>query len=796
MRPQECAFTFLRDDCGLASLSFQQLDHQARKIAGALQETIRPGDRVLLVFPPGLEFIPAFFGCLYAGALAVPATYPKPRRPSPRLRAIAEDCDAHVALTTSQTLATLDLPRVAPELSALRWIATDQLPDESAATWTRPPLKPEALAFLQYTSGSTSEPKGVMVSHRNLLQNLEMIRQGFDIARVCAASESETGVSWLPAYHDMGLIGGILESLYVGGRTILMSPAAFLQRPLRWLKTISDYRAVISGAPNFAYELCVRKIGPEERSQLDLSSWHVAFCGAEPIRAETLAQFAEAFAPCGFRPDAFYPCYGLAEATLLAAGGHGPARPTVLRVERCALAQHRAAKATSSDELQTQELVACGQPLLDQEIVIANPDTCRQAEPGRVGEVWIRGPNVTQGYWNRPKENEQTFNARLADTGEDQYLRTGDLGFLSEDNLYITGRVKDVIIIRGRNHYPQDIERSVEQSHALLPAGAGAAFSVDCGGRERLVVVHEIERQHRHDDLQEVVRNIRRSIAVEHELDLQAVVLIRQANLPRTTSGKVQRNLCREQYQAGRLKAVAQWVRGDDLVPEKTSEHARSGRAEQRANGHTVHRLDGSGHGQGTVATCGALRGQRTEVAGGVRVAQKARAALLEHSHAPERVPSGKSILPELSLPNRVLRPEEVDRLGEQIQTWIMDWLVQRAGVPSAEITPDRPFAEFGLDSLTAVELSQELEDWLSIELNPVIAWNYPTLELLSRYLAEQLGSGSPSESASAGTAEDAPEAALTAPANDFERLLAEIETLSDEEAEAALAPGKGVGNG
>ena len=331
-----CAYKYLNDDGIVSSLTIGQLDQRARAIAAWLQDRCSIGDRVLLVYPPGLEFVTAFFGCLYAGVLPVPATYPKPRRPMPRLLAIGIDCGAELALTTSQALEMLQLPTSGEAGRQIGWLATDTVSDDQAGQWRRPVLKSEDLAFLQYTSGSTSEPKGVMVTHGNLVHNLAVIHRAFGLDRIHADGIEPVSVWWLPAYHDMGLIGGILGAVHNEGRLILMSPTLFLKRPLSWLRAMSDYRATVSGAPNFAYSLCVGKTTPEERAALDLSQWRLAFCGAEPIRAETLKGFAEAFEPAGFREEAFYPCYGLAEATLLVSGGDGPQRPLVKRVDRTA----------------------------------------------------------------------------------------------------------------------------------------------------------------------------------------------------------------------------------------------------------------------------------------------------------------------------------------------------------------------------------------------------------------------------------------------------------------------------
>ncbi|MCC6191127.1 MAG: amino acid adenylation domain-containing protein [Anaerolineales bacterium] len=558
-QPERLAYRYLPDDAAQLeqSVTFGELDRQARAIAAWLQASVPAGSRALLLFPPGLEYIAAYFGCLHAGVIAVPAYPPRVNRPMPRLQSIVADAEATVALTTTSILITLER-RFAhmSNLAALRWLDTAQMPAGLESSWISPDITPATLAFLQYTSGSTSSPKGVMVSHGNLMHNLDMIQHGFQM------NNGEAGVFWLPSYHDMGLIGGILEPMYLGGTSTLMSPASFLQRPVRWLEMISQYRGTISGAPNFAYALCAEKVSAEQRAALDLSSWVTAFCGAEPIRRDALDNFAAAFAPCGFNPKAFYPCYGLAEATLLVAGGYGSGQLTALTVDRRSLAHNQVvlaseAAAPQASETSAQVLVSSGQAVGDQQIVIVNPETLAARPEAEVGEIWLRGPNVTQGYWRRPEATVEAFAARLAD-GAGPFLRTGDLGFLLAGNLYVTGRAKDLIIIRGRNHYPQDIEATVERCHPGLRAGSGAAFSVDAAGEERLVVVFEVERHHK-PDLAEVVAAVRRALAVDHELQLHALVLIKTLSIPKTSSGKIQRHACKAQYLEGTLEVVAEW---------------------------------------------------------------------------------------------------------------------------------------------------------------------------------------------------------------------------------------------
>jgi amino acid adenylation domain-containing protein len=548
-RPEAKAYTFLADgEVEAGRLTYRQLDDLACGIGAALSSAGAGGERILLLYPPGLEFIGAFLGTLYAGALAVPAYPPRSARGLPRLRAIASDSRPRVVLTTAALLdRTRSLLGAVPELEGALWLATDGL-ESQAGAWREPAIDGETIAFLQYTSGSTSTPKGVMVSHANLLHNEEMIRRAFD------QSQESVILGWLPLYHDMGLIGNVLQPLYLGAPCVLMSPVAFLQNPLRWLAAISQYRATTSGGPNFAYELCARKITEEQKAQLDLSSWRVAFNGAEPVRAETLERFASAFASCGFRREAFYPCYGLAEATLFAAGGRPGTLPVVRTFASAGMEEGRAEAAADG-----RALVGCGSAWMEQRIAIVDPETARVCAAGRVGEIWIAGPSVARGYWSRPDATERDFHARLAEEPEaGPFLRTGDLGFFSaEGELFVTGRLKDLIILRGRNHYPQDIERTAEEAHPALRAGCGAAFSVELKGEERLVVLQELERRTGDAAPEEVAEAIRSAVAQVHEVQVHEVVLLRVGTVPKTSSGKIQRQASRAAYLAGDLAVVA-----------------------------------------------------------------------------------------------------------------------------------------------------------------------------------------------------------------------------------------------
>lgn len=560
----ERAYTFLVDgENEELDITYESLDGGARCVAALLESLgLAAGQRVLLVYPAGLDYVTAFLGCLYAGAVAVP-TYP-PRRNSSleRIKTIIENSGATIALSTGKICSLVEkLTGEEPWLDQLNWVSTDHLDAQQAEDWSLPALSGDTLAMLQYTSGSTASPKGVMVNHNNLLLTLEDMDRGW---RHTAGSVL---VTWLPMFHDMGLIYGILQPLHKGIPCVFMPSAAFLQRPVRWLQAISRFRGTHSGGPNFAYELCVSRITTEQRAGLDLSSWQMALNAAEPVRAETLRRFAETFAPYGFDAAAFSPGYGLAECTLKATAVRGGEAPNFLRVRGEALEHDRVeivpTAITAGEDEDSRTLVGCGQSEIGTRIVIANPESQVECDTGQVGEIWLSGPVVAEGYWNRPDATAETFNAFLANSGEGPFLRTGDIGFLHAGELFVTGRLKDLIIIRGVNHYPQDIELTVQHSHPALAPDCGAAFSVEAGGEERLVVVQEVERTARRNlDALGLVDAIRQAISRRHELQVYAIVLIRTATLPKTSSGKTRRHACREKFLSGALDVVAEWREG------------------------------------------------------------------------------------------------------------------------------------------------------------------------------------------------------------------------------------------
>lgn len=572
-----CAYRFSIDgESDVIDLSYIELDRRARSIAAHLQSFCAPGERLLLVYPPGLEYVVAFLGCLYAGVVAVPAYPPRPNRSLSRLQSIFSDAGAAAALTTREIFPSLERRWVdSPELVTLKWIVTDLLDDAAAQAWQPPDIGSETLAFLQYTSGSTATPKGVRITHSNLLHNLKGIYRSFGLSSDCEV------VSWLPMYHDMGLIGGVLQPLYGGFPVTLISPLMFLQKPVRWLQAIAQYRAICSGGPNFAYDLCARKIPPEQVAQLDLSCWEVAFNGAEPISASVLERFAQVFAPAGFRRSAFYPCYGLAEATLFVCGGSRMTPPRLKTVAPQELEQNRVVAANHADGEPARVLVSCGRPLPDQIVAIVHPETLVPCAQGEVGEIWVSGASVADGYWQNPKATEESFGARLAKplsgkesqshgSSDRAFLRTGDLGFLDDGELFVTGRLKDVMIINGRNYYPHDIEWTVERSHPSIRPNCTAAFSVDYNGEELAIVAAEVDRSYTRlengakegsaDTLEadgQLIEAIRRAVAREHDVQIHTAILLKPGSLPKTSSGKIQRRACRTHFLDGSLDRLA-----------------------------------------------------------------------------------------------------------------------------------------------------------------------------------------------------------------------------------------------
>jgi acyl-CoA synthetase (AMP-forming)/AMP-acid ligase II len=541
-QPERRAFTFLAGRKLVEQpITYGEIDRRARAIAQTLLERCAPGDRALLLFPAGLDYIAAFFGCQYARVIAVPAYPPDPsriERTLPRLLSIIEDARVSVILTTDSIKQMSGaLAGFAPEVAELDWMAADAVDESRADAWQRPTFELGSTSFLQYTSGSTSRPRGVVIGHDNLVANAATISA---LAQIEPATD--VGVSWLPLYHDMGLIGNMLQQVFDGYPQLLMSPITFLKRPLSWLQVVSDYGATLGNAPNFAFDLCVARTTPEQRAALDLSSLRLVVCGAEPIRPATFERFLDAFAPAGFRAEAFSPCYGLAEATLIVSGGGSMHS---ISVDPDELEQGRVVE---SDE--GRPIVSCGPVRAALDVAILGPDGGPRCAPGTIGEIAVSGSHVASGYWENPEGTAATF-GRTLDDGT-SWMLTGDLGFLRDGELYVTGRLKDLIIVGGANHYPHDIETTVEQSHPSFRKGCVAAFGADRDGEEDVIVVAEVREG---DDVDaEALRSAaRRAVFEGHGLSLSEVVLAARGAVPKTSSGKLQRRATRRDWQAGRI---------------------------------------------------------------------------------------------------------------------------------------------------------------------------------------------------------------------------------------------------
>ncbi len=702
-KPDQRAYTFLKDDHKKIEMTYGELDARARALATSLQRKGLQGHRALLLYPPGLDYIVGFFGCIYANVIAVPAYPPDPNRLNrslPRLEAIVNDSKTTIALTTDSILYMIRMMRLGSKLGStlgkmpflrkfrttmryfsssqsavaesrglgdLEWISTDSIPNSLANEWKDPGIDKETIAFLQYTSGSTGNPKGVILTHKNLLANSRII---YDKMEYPANSE---GVFWIPIYHDMGLIGGVLQPLYAEIPSTMMSPIAFLQRPLRWLEAINNIskdKAVGTAAPNFAYELCIKKATPERIAHLDLSNWEIALSGAEPVRQQTIDHFTEVFSKVGFKKKAFFPAYGLAEATLLVTGAKRSEGPIYLYVDKYALKKNRIIETTPEDP-NCQTLVSSGYSHPSQRVAIVNPETFKECKPGEIGEIWVHGPSVSRGYYGREKETKETFQNFIADTNEGPFLRTGDLGLMLDGRLYVTGRVKDLIIIRGTNHYPQDIELTVENAHPEVRAGCSAAFAIEENGQEELAVVAEV-RHSKHTDFNEIIEAIRQAVSQNHDLQVSAIVLIKARTINKTSSGKIQRQLTKKDFLENKLQVVAEWRSKEQAIPAQPKEE----KEEQKET--------------------------------------------------------------EISIEPKPAELKDKDDKVIAIEKWLRNQLAETLNTKPSEIDIRQPFISFGLDSAQAVGLTGDLEDYLGRTLPPTLIWDYPTIEELARHLAQE----------------------------------------------------------
>ena len=552
-KPEHVVFRFLNDGLNESeAFTYKQLETRSKALGAAMQKVGKKGNRVLLLFPPGLSYVASLFACFYSGFIAVPAYPPRRNRNLHRVNTIIEDSGATVSIISRKVYNDIERNFAEDEkLKNIKWIVYEDIEDEKQNEWQETEIKPDDVALLQYTSGSTGNPKGVMLTQLNLLYNSEYIHQTFEF------NIESVGVNWLPIFHDMGLIGGVLQAAYGGLLNIGMPPTAFLKNPLNWLKSLEKYGGTTGGGPNFGFDYCMEKISEEDKKTLDLSKVKTFYCGAEPVRKKTMEGFYQQF---GIEARQMYPVYGMAETTLIASGGYQNEKPKYLNVDSEALSQGKI-KLTDNSTEKTTEFVGCGHTWMETRIEIIDPETFEIKSENEVGEIWISGPTVAKGYWGKPEETERTFGAFTTDTNEGPFLRSGDLGFLRDKELYITGRLKDMIIIRGVNHYPNDIEFTIQNSHADFRQNGGAVFPIVKDGEEKLAVVQELERTAlRNDNHDELISLIRKTISEEHELEVYAISLIRTGSIPLTSSGKIQRRQTKYNFLNNELNIIKSWT--------------------------------------------------------------------------------------------------------------------------------------------------------------------------------------------------------------------------------------------
>lgn len=552
--PDKVVYIFLEDGINEKdSITYAGMVQKSKAIAATLLRNGKKGDRVLLLFPTGIDFITAFYACFFAGMTAVPTYPPKRNKANERFRSIVEDSNPSFIISTSDirdNLNKYDMLAGLPKIQEI--LIYNDIPVERAQEWDDPCIQADDIALLQYTSGSTGTPNGVMVSHGNLINNSEFINQSFGF------DDQSVGVNWLPNFHDMGLIGCLIQAAYIRGSNVIIPPLAFLKNPTNWFKAITKYHATTGGGPNFAFDYCLEKVAEDELSEIDLSSLRTMYCGAEPIQEKTLVRFSQKFSNVNFKASQFFPVYGMAEVVLIATGGDYQSEPTYFSIDTRSLEENKVVPAPSGKG--SRKLTACGYPWLGMSTVIVNPETRIPAPVGNVGEIWVKGPSVAHGYWNDPESTKKTFKAFIADTKDGPWLRTGDLGFIHEGQLFISGRKKDLIIIRGSNFFPNDIEQSVENCHQALRQNAGTAFSVDIEGQERLILLAEVERTHMRELAEEeVFEAIRNSVFEEHGIQPHAITLIRTGSAIKTSSGKIRRFAMKKAWQGKDLNVVASW---------------------------------------------------------------------------------------------------------------------------------------------------------------------------------------------------------------------------------------------
>lgn len=560
--PGKTIYSLLEDGINESdSITYLEMITRAKSIAALLQQKGEKGDRVLLLFPTGIGFITTFFACLFAGMIAIPAYPPKRNKANERFRAIVTNSTPSFIVSTSEISAEMEKHKLLEGLPPISHrVIYGEISGEHAGKWVHPGIRPDDIALIQYTSGSTGTPNGVMVSHGNIIHNSEFIKQSFGF------DEHSVGVNWLPNFHDMGLIGCLIQAAYLGGTNIIIPPLSFLKSPANWFRAITRYGATTGGGPNFAFDYSNEKVDDEVISELDLSGLRTLYCGAEPIRDHTLKQFAEKFGAAGFRASQLFPVYGMAESVLIVSGGDFRADPVFFDADAKMLEQNKVRPASGDDESRT--LTGCGYPWLGMRVAIINPETLQASLSDEVGEIWVEGASVAKGYWNDPERTEDTFKAYLAGSDDGPWLRTGDLGFIRDGQLYVTGRLKDLIIIRGLNYFPNDIENTIENCHEAIRPNASAAFSDDIDGEERLIVVAEVERAYVRDlPKDEVLEALRREVFAAFGIQPYAISLIRTGSIIKTSSGKIKRYAVRSAWKANDLNIVAAWTAPKEKGP-------------------------------------------------------------------------------------------------------------------------------------------------------------------------------------------------------------------------------------
>ena len=757
--PERLAYAFLPEGETPETICYRELLDRVLGVASRCRALGNPGDRALLLYPSGLDFIAGFLGCLAAGMIAVPAPLPRRNRPSERLQHIVNDADPRIVLTSTRVLRSHGHLPVLQSTRDRIVLATDDFvnDEESAPSWTAPEL--DSTAFLQYTSGSTGNPRGVIVSHRNIMNNEEVIRDAF------GHTSDSIGCLWLPLFHDMGLIGGVLQPLYTGFFTVLMPPESFLRQPVRWLQAISKYHATTVGAPNFAYDYCVARINDNEKRDLDLSTVKVLFNGAEPVRADTLDRFVQAFSPCGMKPEAVYPCYGLAESTLLVAGGPREDAPRKFWVSANGL-ESRRVRAVTARRVGSRCLVSSGLPTLRTRLAIVDPESRAALPDDRIGEVWVSSGSVCRGYWNRPEESCETFRATLSnDPNGLTYLRTGDLGFMDSGHLFVTGRIKDLIIVHGRNVYPHDVEAAVERALDFSGTNSCAAFGVADEGEEKLALVVETTRalasrfresgngngataNGASTEMRHLVDRLQLTVREEFEVPIHSITFLRPGALPRTSSGKVQRRVCRERLAAGTVDAVFQWSDGQ----RRRTADARVDREAGVAYGVSV----GGVHARADkLPVPSDLCTTKMEPANG----EFTGAAVRENEAARRKSsPRGNG---KVVSKGRALRQLIVDI--------VTDYFRQHKGVEPEPVGFETSLFDLGIDSLGASAIALEIENATGQALTADIVFENRTIEELACYLERRARA----RQSSAGDA-PAPGAAPRRRAADFVASLAE----------------------